>query len=141
MRAITLLLLRVSLGWLMVVWGVDKLHNVTHAVRVSEGFYFGAVTGPAALQAFGALQTLIGLLIVLGFARRFAYPFLLAVAGVTLLAVWKSIIDPWGFVLKGGNVVFFSSAVILAAVLVLYVFTAEDTMSVDSSTRNRSSRV
>lgn len=135
MRHITLMLLRVSLGWLMVVWGVDKLSNVDHAVRVSEGFYLGVLTGPDALKVFGAVQTLAGLLIVLGVGRRFVYPFLLAVTGATLLAVWKSIIDPWGFFLKGGNVVFFSSAVIFAGALLVHAFRSDDKLSVDERRR------
>lgn len=132
MRAITLLLLRISLGWLMVVWGVDKLNNVTHAIRVSEGFYLGAMTGPSALKVFGAIQIVAGLLIAIGIARRYTYPFLLAVTGVTLLAVWKSIIDPWGLVIEGGNPVFFSSAIIFAGALVIYAFQNEDTISMDA---------
>lgn len=132
MRKNSLLLLRIALGWLMVVWGVDKLINVTHAVRVSEGFYLGAMTGAGALQAFGVLQLVVGLLIVVGLMRRFTYPFLLAVTGVTLLAVWKSIIDPWGVFLKGGNLVFFSSAVIFAGALVLLAFQADDTIALDA---------
>lgn len=132
MRKNSLLLLRISLGWLMVVWGVDKLNDVEHAARVSESFYAGVMTGPGALQAFGVVQTLIGVLIVMGFLRRFTYPFLLVITGVTLLAVWKSILDPWGFVLQGGNLVFYSSAVIFAGALVLYAFLADDTVALDA---------
>lgn len=132
MRQNTLLLLRIALGWLMVVWGVDKLTNVTHSVRVSEGFYLSAMTDTRALQAFGVVQLIIGLLIVVGLIRRFTYPFLLAVTGVTLLAVWKSIIDPWGLFLKGGNTVFFSSAVIFAGALVLLAFKTDDTIALDA---------
>lgn len=132
MRKNSLLLLRISLGWLMVVWGIDKVNNVTHAVQVSEGFYAGIMTSPGALHAFGVAQTLIGVLIVMGFLRRFTYPFLLAVTAVTLLAVWKSILDPWGFVLEGGNLVFYSSAVIFAGALVLFAFLADDTVALDA---------
>jgi len=38
MKPISLLLLRVSLGLLMLLWGADKLVNVEHGLRVSEGF-------------------------------------------------------------------------------------------------------
>ena len=131
-RAWALLALRVSLGWLLVVWGGDKLTNVEHAVRVSEGFYLGLLTGPSALQAFGVVQTLAGLLVVLGLARSVAYPFLAAVALVTFLAVWKSIVDPLGLVLEGGNPVFYSSAVILAGTFVLWSFRSDDRLALDA---------
>lgn len=132
MREITLMLMRVSLGWLMVVWGMDKLSNVDHAVNVSEGFYLGLVTGPGALKAFGILQTTVGLLIVLGLGRKYTYPVLLAITGVTLVAVWKSIIDPLGFVIEGGNPVFFASAVIFAAGLVTWALMSEDLLAMDA---------
>lgn len=78
-----MLFLRVSLGLLMVIWGIDKLVNVEHGVRVSDALYFGAFSVPALLQAFGIVQIAAGLLICLGLARRLAYPFLIAMTGVT----------------------------------------------------------
>ncbi len=137
MRDYALLFMRVTLGWLLVVWGVDKLHNVGHAVRVSEGFYLGMLTGANALKAFGAVQIVAGLLVVLGLARRVAYPFLLAVTGVTLIAVWKSIIDPWGLFLTGGNLVFYSSAIIFACALGVYAFRDDDKLSLDARRGSR----
>ena len=116
----------------MVVWGIDKLTDVEHAVRVSEGFYMGLLTGQGALKAFGVIQTAAGALIVLGLFRKLAYPLLLAVTTVTLLAVWKSIVDPWGFALEGGNLVFYSSAVIFAGTLVLWTFRDQDRLSLDA---------
>ncbi len=131
MREKSLLFLRVSLGLLLVIWGLDKLVNVKHGLEVSEAFYFGAFSVPALLQAFGVVQIVAGLLVVLGLARRFVYPFLLAVAGVTALGVWKSIVDPWGWVLEGTTVLFYPSLIILAGSLVLWAFREEDTLSLD----------
>ncbi len=131
MKEKSLLFLRVSLGLLLVIWGLDKLVNVKHGLEVSEAFYFGAFSVPALLQAFGVVQIVAGLLVVLGLARRFVYPFLLAVAGVTALGVWKSIVDPWGWVLEGTTVLFYPSLIILAGSLVLWAFREEDTLSLD----------
>lgn len=129
MKAKSLLFLRISLGLLMVIWGADKLVNVEHGIRVSEGFYFGAFSIPALLQAFGAVQIVVGLLICLGLALRVVYPFLLAVTGITALGVWRSIVDPWGWVLEGSNVLFYPSLIIFAASLVLWAFRDEDSLT------------
>lgn len=131
MKAKTLLFLRISLGLLMVIWGIDKLVNVEHGMGVSEALYFGAFSVPALLQGFGVVQIAAGLLICLGLARRLAYPFLIAITGITALGVWKSIVDPWGWVLEGSNVLFYPSLIILAGSLVLWAFRAEDVVSLD----------
>jgi putative oxidoreductase len=131
MKEKSLLFLRVSMGLFMVVWGLDKLVNVEHGMRVSEAFYFGAFSVPLLLQAFGVVQVLAGVLIVLGLGRRWVYPLLLAVAGVTMLGVWKSIVDPWGWVLEGSNALFYPSLIVFAASLVLWAFREEDALALD----------
>jgi uncharacterized membrane protein YphA (DoxX/SURF4 family) len=126
MKPTSLLLLRVSLGLLMLIWGVDKLVNVKHGLEVSRYFYFGAFDSAALLKGFGVAQMALGALILLGAGRRFAYPALLAVTGVTLLGVWRSVVDPWGWYLEGANVLFYPSLIIFAASLVLWAFRDED---------------
>ena len=126
MKARYLLLLRVSLGLLMLIWGVDKLVNVKHGLEVSRYFYLGAFNSAVLLQAFGVAQMALGALILLGVARRFAYPALLAVTAVTLLGVWRSVVDPWGWYLEGANVLFYPSLIIFAGSLVLWAFLSDD---------------
>lgn len=133
MKAKSLLFLRVSLGLLMVFWGLDKLVNVEHGIRVSEGFYLGLFSAPLLLKAFGVLQILLGLLIMAGVARTRLYPALLAITGATALGVWKSIVDPWGWVLEGSNVLFYPSLIIFAGSLVLWAFRDEDSLALDRS--------
>ena len=139
MKPASLLLLRVSLGLLMLLWGADKLVNVQHGLQVSEGFYFGLFSSAALLKAFGVLQILLGLLIVLGAARRIAYPALAVVTGATLIGVWRSVVDPWGWYLEGANVLFFPSLIIFAAALVLAAHQAEDALSLDARREHRHS--
>jgi uncharacterized membrane protein YphA (DoxX/SURF4 family) len=131
MKPRSLLLLRVSLGLLMLIWGVDKLVNVRHGLTVSEHFYLGAFSSAALLQAFGVVQIALGALVLLGAARRYAYPLLLAVTGATLLGVWKSVVDPWGWYLAGANVLFYPSLIIFAGSLVLWAFRDEDRLALD----------
>lgn len=131
MKAGSLLVLRISLGLLMLIWGIDKLVNVEHGLEVSKHFYLDQFSSTTLLQAFGVLQIILGLAVVLGWLRRFAYPLLLLITGATLLGVWRSVVDPWGWYLEGGNVLFYPSLIIFAAAWVLYCFRAEDTRALD----------
>lgn len=131
MKPMGLLLLRLSMGWLMVLWGLDKLVNVEHSVGVAETFYLGVGANTTILGILGVAQVALGGLIMLGLFRRYAYPVLTLVVLATALGVWKSIIDPWGWVLEGGNVLFYPSLIILAAALVLQGFQTDDDLSLD----------
>lgn len=132
MRVVAIVLLRISMGLLMLLWGLDKLVNIEHALAVSEGFYFDLFTSAPVLQGFGVFQCALGLLLVLGWGRRLTHPVLIVITGVTLLGVWRSIVDPWGWYLEGSNVLFFPSLIIFSAALVLHAFRAEDRFSLDA---------
>ena len=137
MKTKSLLLLRISLGFFLVVWGLDKLVDVKHGIGVSDWLYFGLFSNQLLMQAFGVAEIAVGLLIVLGVARRFTYPILLAITGVTLLGVWKSIIDPWGWWLEGAEALFYPSIIIFAASLVLWAFQDEDRLVLGGGTPTR----
>lgn len=130
MRESTLLALRITMGLFLAVWGADKLIHVEHGQQVAEHFYSASLSA-AAMRILGAAQVGAGLLVMLGAARRVAYALLLLVTGATLLAVWRSVVDPLGLMLEGGNIVFFSSVVIFAAAAVLWSFTDDDRYTVD----------
>ncbi len=132
MKRWSLFALRVSTGWLLVLWGLDKLVNVDHAVRVAERFYLGVGSAAWFLSAFGVLEAIVGVLIVVGLWRRWTYPAMLAMLVVSGLSVWRSILDPWGWVLADTNVLFYPSLIILAGALVVWAFRAEDTLSLDA---------
>lgn len=121
-----LLFLRLSLGLLMLVWGVDKLANPSHGMAVADGFYFGLFGTRALMPVLGIAQIILGLLVILGLARRYVYIALAAVTGVTLIGVWRSVLDPWGWYLGRTNALFFPSLIIFAGVLVLLAFRDED---------------
>lgn len=120
------LLLRVSIGYLLIIWGADKLVNPAHGLAVSNRFYFGLFSAPWLMTAFGIAQTILGALVVAGRWRRFTYPAVAIVTGTTLIGVWRSIVDPWGWYLTGSNVLFYPSLIIFAGALLLLV---EDTRS------------
>ncbi|WP_419938909.1 DoxX family membrane protein [Candidatus Palauibacter sp.] len=127
-----LLLLRVSTGWLLVMWGFDKFLNVEHGQRVAESFYLGIGAQAVVQNVFGGLEILLGLLVVAGLWRKRAYPVTFVVLLITALAVWKSILDPWGWVLDGSQVLFYPSIIIFAGAMVLWGTMDEDEMTVDA---------
>lgn len=127
-----LFLLRVTTGWLLVMWGLDKLFNVEHGQAVAETFYLGIGSQAAVLNVLGVLQIILGALVVLGLWRRRAYPVAFVVLLITALGVWRSIIDPWGWFLDGSQVLFYPSAIIAAGALLLWGTIDEDEMTLDS---------
>ncbi|HYW06995.1 MAG TPA: hypothetical protein VE913_08570 [Longimicrobium sp.] len=129
MKAGTLLFLRLTIAYLLVIWGVDKLVNPEHGLAVSRTFYAGLFGGRSLMPAYGALQIALGALLALGIGRRFVYPAVAAITGTTLLGVWRSVADPWGWYLEGSNVLFYPSAVVFAAVLVLWAWRDDDLLA------------
>lgn len=132
MRPFSLLALRVSLGGLMVYWGVDKLINVKHGLSVAEKFYGGMPMTSTAMQLFGIAQIVLGALVMLGLARKYAYPALLLITGVTLLAVWKSIVDPFRLLSEGGTLIFYPSLIVVAGGFVLLAYREDDALTADA---------
>jgi putative oxidoreductase len=98
---------------------------------VSKRFYLGLFNSAILLNVFGVVQTLVGVLVIVGLWRRFALPAVALMNLVSLLAVWRSIVDPWGWWLEGTNVLFFPSLIIFAGTLVLWAFLREDEISLD----------
>ena len=127
-----LFLLRVTTGWLLVLWGIDKFQNVAHGQAVADTYYFGIGTQAVVQQIFGGVEILLGALVVLGLLRRRVYPVMLVVLLITAIGVWKSIIDPWGWFLEGSSVLFYPSAIIAAAAFLLWGTIDEDEMSLDA---------
>jgi len=127
-----LFLLRVTIGWLLVLWGIDKFQDVGHGQAVAETFYFGIGTQAVLLKIFGAFEILLGALVVLGLWRKRVYPVMFAILLVTTIGVWKSIIDPWGWFLDGSNVLFYPSAIIAAGAVLLWGTIDEDGLALDA---------
>ncbi len=112
-------MLRVSIGYLLVIWGVDKLVNPAHSLAVSDRFYLGAFNFPVLMPVFGVAELILGGLVILGMWRRYTYSVVVVFAAITAAGVWRSIADPWGWYLEGANALFYPSLIILAASLVL----------------------
>lgn len=137
MKAFVHLLLRVSVGLLIVLWGIDKIVDPAHGLAVSDRFYGGLLTMPALMPIFGGVQTLVGLLFVVGFQRRVVDPVVLLLNTATMVGVWRSILDPWGWYMEGTNVLFFPSLIVFAASLLLLVIRNEETLVLDQRGKGR----
>lgn len=133
MKAITLLLTRISTGLLLILWGAIKLGAPEKAKGVSDKFYEGLVSGETVIFAMGASQVLIGLLVCLGLFRKYTYPAQAIILGVGLLVIWQYILDPLGLYLADGPIpLFFPSTTVFFATLVMLAFKADDSLSLDS---------
>ena len=125
-RSLALLFLRITIGLLLVWWGIDKFRDPAHGAKVAEKFYFGIGTAGTFLSIAGALEILIGAAVIAGLLQKYTYPALLLITGVTAIGVWKSVLDPWGLVLEGTVVLFYPSIIIFAGAVVLYAFQSDD---------------
>lgn len=135
MKAASLLLLRVSTGLLLMIWGMIRLGAPEAGVHISEKYYQGVVSYAALQQPWGAAQLLIGALVCLGLFRRFAYPAQAVILCVGALAIWKYLLDPLGMYLlnaESRQVLFFPSLAVAAATLVLLAFRSDDRLSLDA---------
>lgn len=135
-KAVTLLLLRVTTGFLLIWWGLDKVLAVGHALAVSNEFYGGLFSSAWLQRGFGVLQTLLGLAVVLGLWRRLTLPAMALITGFSAVAVWYAIIDPFRWYLPPQTdfpftQLFYPSAIILAASLLLIAFRHEDRLALD----------
>ena len=73
-QALALLALRVSLGMLLVWWGLAKIMKPGMGVKIQSKFYFGLFPSESLQYAFGFVEMAIGVLVVLGLFRWLAVP-------------------------------------------------------------------
>ncbi len=118
--SLSLLLLRLSLGLVMMVWAFDKILNPGHGAAVLEGFYGVAGMGEQFIRAIGIVQGVIVLGFLLGVAKTWTYGAVLAMHAVTTLVSWSAYLEP----LK--NILFFSAWPMLAGLVTLFLLRGED---------------
>lgn len=128
----TMPILRIGMGIFLALWGVDKLLATDSSVGIFSHFY-GVDVGALAIQAFGLAEILLGLALAAGLFRIFTAWTQLVVNGVSTLASWKQILDPWGVfgLTDGGGHLFLASIVITAASIVLVLNARDDTFTLD----------
>jgi len=133
MKPITLLLLRLSTGIYLVLWGVVKLAATDMANSVSDRYYSGVISGEVINLGLGSLQVLVGILVIIGFARSISYVAQLLWYLAGIIPIMGYIIDPFGrYLVDTAKLTFFPSTTLLFASLIMIVFRDHDTLSVDA---------
>lgn len=136
MKAISLLLLRISTGVVLALWGVFRIQSPESGAGLGERFgYPGLLSAENMQMGIGIAETVLGVAVVLGVLRKITYPLQSLVLLVGALLIWKHIVDPFGLFLFAGDAapvrVFFPSLCLFVATLVMMAFKEDDTLSVD----------
>lgn len=131
MKRWSLFLLRLSIGLLVFWWGLDKILNVEHAMGVSDTFYGGLLSSATVLPVLGVAQIAVALAYIVGFKRMIVDWIVTLINTGSMVGVWKSIVDPFGYVLEGANALFFPSLTIFAGCLVLIALHDQEEIVVD----------
>ncbi|WP_350332973.1 hypothetical protein [Coralliovum pocilloporae] len=135
-QAASLLALRVTIGMLLVWWGLARIVNPDMGVAVSAKFYLDVFSLDALQYYFGFAQVLIGLCVVVGFKRTYTVPAQFLITGLSSLSIWQALLDPFGFYLPLEKIsevqhLFYPSAVIIAGSLTLIAFKSMDRWALD----------
>lgn len=134
LRTFSLAFLRVSMGLLLMIWGVIRVGAPDAGTGVSTKYYGGIGAATGIQYAWGAALLLIGFLAVIGLLRRFALPAQAVVLCFGALAIAKYLVDPLGMWLlsrEDSQVLFFPSLAMAAASLLLVTMRDEDRWAVD----------
>lgn len=140
LKPILLLALRTTTGALLIIWGLIKAQAPQTAIHVSDKYYSGVLSAEALQTPMGWAQIALGALVVLGLARRIAYPLQAAVLLIGAAAIWKYLLDPLGLYFlteETRQVLFFPSTTVAVASLILLAFKGDDRLALDSAFRQK----
>lgn len=135
MKALSLLLLRVSTGGLLVWWGLLRFIKPESGPRLSGKYYQGLLDGEQAQMILGGAEIALGVLVVLGLLRAVVYPAQAIFLGVSTVFIWKHLVDPLSLFLwadgESANLLFYPSSTVFFATLVLLAFREYDGLCLD----------
>lgn len=120
--AISLLLLRLSVALVFTVWALDKFVQPEHTAKVFAHFYRIDNLSSAASYVVGSAQILLTALFAAGIAKRWTYPAVTILHGISTLSSYRQYLDPFS------NLLFFAAWPMLAACVTLWLLQAEDTL-------------
>lgn len=137
-RRFSLFLLRVTAGFLLVFWGLEKIVSGTPTIFIWRNTDLGEATNTAIASVTGGAQFLIGICCVIGLWRKVVLPLQTLINGVTAAGVWWAIVDPFRWYIEDVDRIVFNShiyyptSITFAACLLLICFRREDAWSVDA---------
>ena len=133
MKSISLLLLRLSTGIYLVLWGLLKVIATEKATGVSQKYYAGVLDGQILNYGLGGLQIVVGLLVCLGLFRTISYAAQTAWYVAGILPIMFYILDPFGlYLVETAKLTFFPSTTLLFSCLIMHAFKEYDTLTLDS---------
>ena len=112
-----LLALRVTLGLFLLQWGIEKF-LVPESTAAIWSYFYGFDLSLALTYGFGAVEIAIALCLFLGIFRTVAYGAALTLHTVTVLVIWRPLLDPWG---DPNNHLFIAALPVLGAFLALFL--------------------
>lgn len=134
-RALTLLLLRVSTGGLLVWWGLLRFIRPASGPGLASKYYNNLLDGEQAQLILGGAEVALGVLVILGLLRSLVYPAQAIFLGVSTLFIWKHLVDPLSLFLwadgEKANLLFYPSSTVFFAALIMLAFREYDSLSLD----------
>ncbi len=138
LKQFSLSFLRVATGLLLMVWGFIRVGAPDAGVGVSTKYYSGIGAATSLQYVWGAALLLIGILVVIGFLRRYALPAQAVVLCFGAASIIQYLVDPLGLWLltrEESQVLFFPSLAMAAASLLLVAMQDEDLWVLDNFRR------
>jgi putative oxidoreductase len=118
-----LFLLRVGLGFFLLLWSCDKFAEPEVAVRIFQVFYKIRIPTPAA-YVIGGIEALISLLLIAGAWKSYSYGVGLALHTISTIASWKQLTTPF----SQGHHLFVAAIPVLTGFIALYILRDRDTL-------------
>ncbi len=125
------LLLRISLGLFLFLWGLDKIIAPGDTGHIFEHFYKMQIDAHAT-TVVGVGEMALGVAIIAGVFRTFSYGLGLMLHLISTLSSWQQLLDPWGKIWNAGknSHLFLASIPVLAAFIVLFMNRSDDELTV-----------
>jgi putative oxidoreductase len=118
-----LFLLRVGLGFFLLLWSCDKFAEPDTAIEIFQAFYGIPITAPAA-YIIGSIEALISILFIAGAWRSYTYAIGLVLHAISTFASWRQLISPF----SQGHHLFVAAIPVLTAFIALYIVPDRDTL-------------
>ena len=134
-KAASLLLLRIGIGFLLILWGALRVMTPAAGPDLSNKYYGGFLDVQSLQIGFGVAELIIGLLVVVGLFRRISYALQAIILVPGTIILWRYLLDPMRMYLldkESSQILFFPSMTIAAATLVLLAFRDEDRWSLEA---------
>ena len=121
---LALLLLRLTVFLVMFMWTIDKFVEPQHASRIMAEFYLLGGIGSALVYLLAAIELVVILAFVVGFAKRWSYGLVLLLHAISTLASYRKYLSPF----QPPNLLFVAAIPMLAACFVLYYLRDADVL-------------